>query len=201
MRRAPNMNSRAALDRNNAELMRSPGVAWMEIIREDFKNAVDLRNEVNRFDASNERNRHEFLRNGAQLISDAQTLLQAPARNALAAAAQRAAQAANNAQHALVTTGITVELVVVLVSLVLALRISVPVKRLTVATRRLAAGERAVTRAAAVRPKSPSWPMPSMRWQARSAPRRVGCAPIRRCWNSMSRIAPAPCTTLPIMIR
>jgi diguanylate cyclase (GGDEF)-like protein len=135
----------AALDRNNAELMRSPGVAWMEIIREDFKDAVNLRNEVNRFDASNERNRHEFLRNGAQLISDAQTLLQAPARNALAAAAQRAAQAANNAQHALVTTGITVELVVLLVSLVLALRISVPVKRLTVATRRLAAGERCVS--------------------------------------------------------
>jgi diguanylate cyclase (GGDEF)-like protein len=134
----------AALDRNNAELMRSPGVAWMEIIREDFKDAVNLRNEVNRFDASNERNRHEFLRNGAQLISDAQTLLQAPARNALAAAAQRAAQAANNAQHALVTTGITVELVVLLVSVVLALRISVPVKRLTVATRRLAAGERSV---------------------------------------------------------
>jgi diguanylate cyclase (GGDEF)-like protein len=135
----------AALDRNSAELMRSPGVAWMEIIREDFKDAINLRNAVNRFDASNERNRHEFLRDGAQLISDAQTLLQAPARNALAAAAQRAAQAANNAQHALVTTGVTVELVVVLVSLVLALRISVPVKRLTVATRRLAAGERAVT--------------------------------------------------------
>jgi diguanylate cyclase (GGDEF)-like protein len=135
----------AALDRNNAELMRSPGAAWMEIIREDFRNAVNLRNEVNRFDASNERNRHEFLRNGAQLISDAQTVLQAPARNALAAAAQRAAQAANNAQHALVTTGIAVEVVVVLVSLVLALRISVPVKRLTVATRRLAAGERCVS--------------------------------------------------------
>src|SRR5580704_16564365 len=45
--------------------------------------------------------------------------------------------------------------------------------------------------AAAVRPSSPSWPMPSMRWQARSAPPRVACAPIRRCWNSMSRIAPA----------
>ncbi len=135
----------AALDRNNSELVRSPGVAWMEIMREDLKSAVKLRNDVNRFDANNERDRHAFLRTGAQLISDAQTLLQAPARNALAAAAQRAAQAANNAQHALVTTGITVELVVVLVSLVLALRISVPVQRLTVATRRLAAGERAVT--------------------------------------------------------
>jgi diguanylate cyclase (GGDEF)-like protein len=136
---------KAALDRNNAELMHSPGAAWMEIIREDFKDAINLRVQINHFDATNERDRHDFLHNGAQLISDAQALLQAPARNALSAAAQRAAQAANNAQHALVTTGITIEVVVVLVSLLLALRISVPVKRLTVATRRLAAGERAVT--------------------------------------------------------
>jgi hypothetical protein len=106
---------KAALDRNNDELMRSPGAAWMEIIREDLRDAVNLRNEVNRFDASNERDRHDFLRTGAQLISDAQMLLEAPARNALAAAAQRAAQAAKNAQHALVTTGITVEVVLVLV--------------------------------------------------------------------------------------
>jgi diguanylate cyclase (GGDEF)-like protein len=136
---------KAALDRNNAELMRSPGAAWMEIIREDFQDAVSLRNEVKRFDANNERDRHDFLQSGAQLISDAQSLLEAPARNALSAAAQRAAQAANNAQHALVTTGITVEVVLVLVSLLLALRISLPVRRLTVATRRLAAGERAVS--------------------------------------------------------
>ena len=136
---------KAALDRNNAELMRSPGAAWMEIVREDLTDAIALRNEVNRFDASNERDRHAFLRTGAQLISDAQSLLQAPARNALAAAAQRAAQAANNAQHALVTTGIAVEVVVVLVSLLLAWRISVPVRRLTVVARRLAAGERAVS--------------------------------------------------------
>ncbi len=96
----------------------------MEIIREDLRNSIRLRNEVNRFDASTGRDRHDFLRVGAQLISDAQEKLQAPARNALGAAAQRAAQAANNAQHALVTTVITVEVVVLLVSLLLALRIS-----------------------------------------------------------------------------
>ena len=138
-------NFKSALDRNNAELSRSPGAAWMEIIREDLRNSISLRNEINRFDASNERDRHDFLRTGAQLISDAQSLLEAPARSALGAAAQRAAQAANKAQQALVATGITVEVMVVLVSLLLALRISLPVKRLTIATRRLAAGERTVT--------------------------------------------------------
>jgi diguanylate cyclase (GGDEF)-like protein len=135
----------AALDRNNAELMHSPGAAWMEIVREDFNRSVSLRNQVNRFDSSNARERRDFLRTGAQLISDAQTLLQEPARQALSAAAQRAAQAANNAQRALVGTGIAVLAVVLLVSLLLALRISIPVRRLMIATRRLAAGERCVS--------------------------------------------------------
>ena len=135
----------AALDRNNAELMHSPGVAWMEIVREDFTRSVSLRNQVNRFDSSNARERRDFLGAGSQLISDAQSLLQEPARQALSAAAQRAALAANNAQRALVTTGIAVLAVVLLVSLLLALRISLPVRRLMVATRRLASGERGVT--------------------------------------------------------
>ena len=135
----------AALDRNKVELLHSPGVAWMEIVREDFNQSVLLRNQVNRFDSSNARDRHDFLTGGSQLISDAQTLLQEPARQALSAAAQRAAQAATNAQRALVSTGIAVLAVVLLVSVLLALRISLPVHRLMTATRRLASGERGVT--------------------------------------------------------
>jgi diguanylate cyclase (GGDEF)-like protein len=135
----------AALDRNSAELMRSPGPAWMEIVREDFNQSVGLRNQVNRFDASNARDRRDFLASGAQLISAAQALLQSPARQALSAAADRAAQAATNAQRALLSTGVAVLAVVLLVSLLLALRISLPVRRLTIATRRLACGERAVS--------------------------------------------------------
>jgi diguanylate cyclase (GGDEF)-like protein len=135
----------ATLDRNSDELMRSPGAAWMEIVRDDFKQSVLLRHEVNQFDTSNERDHRDFLGSGATLISDAQTLLQAPARRALSAAATRAAQAADAAQRALVSTGIAVVAVVLLVSLVLALRISVPVRRLMHATRRLAAGERGVS--------------------------------------------------------
>jgi diguanylate cyclase (GGDEF)-like protein len=135
----------AALNRNSVELMHSPGVAWMEIVREDFAQSVQLRNQVNRFDSSNARDRHDFLTGGSQLISDARTLLQEPARQALSAAAQRAAQAADNAQRALLSTGVAVLAVVLLVSLLLALRISLPVRRLMIATRRLASGERGVT--------------------------------------------------------
>ncbi|HEV2701759.1 MAG TPA: EAL domain-containing protein [Steroidobacteraceae bacterium] len=134
----------AAVARNRDELMRSPGPAWMEIVHDDFSHSVALRHQINQFDASNARDRREFLSAGATLISEAQTLLQAPARSALSEAAARAAQAADSAQRALVATGIAVMAVVLLVSLVLALRISLPVRRLTVATRRLAAGDRAV---------------------------------------------------------
>ena len=135
----------AALARNHDELMRSPGPAWMEIVHEDFENSVSLRQKINQFDASNARERRDFLAAGAALISSAQALLQAPARQALSQAAARAAQAADNAQHALGITGIAVMAVVLLVSLVLALRISLPVRRLTSATRRLASGDRGVS--------------------------------------------------------
>ncbi|MGC1458680.1 MAG: EAL domain-containing protein [Steroidobacteraceae bacterium] len=135
----------AALTRNQEELLRSPGPAWMEIVRDDFNDSVNLRHRINQFDASNARERRDFLDTGTALISDAQSLLQAPARKALSAAAARAAQAADSAQRSLVNTGIAVVVVVLVVSLLLALRISLPVHRLTIATRRLASGERAVT--------------------------------------------------------
>jgi diguanylate cyclase (GGDEF)-like protein len=135
----------AALTRNSDELLRSPGRAWMEIVREDFNHSVALRHEINQFDANNARERRDFMVSGATLISNAQSMLQAPARTALSAAAARAAQAADKTQRVLVSTGIAVMVVVLLVSLVLALRISLPVRRLTIATRRLAAGERAVS--------------------------------------------------------
>ncbi len=80
----------------------------MEIVRDDFMQSVALRHRVNQFDASNARERRDFLDDGAALISAAQALLQEPARKALSDAAERAAQAANSAQRALVCTGITV---------------------------------------------------------------------------------------------
>ncbi len=135
----------AALTRNSEELLHSPGPAWVEIVRDDFNQSVNLRHQINQFDVSNTRERRDFLNTGAALISEAQSLLQAPARTALSEAAARAAQAADNAQRALVSTGIAVVVVVLLVSLLLALRISLPVHRLTIATRRLASGERAVS--------------------------------------------------------
>ena len=127
---------------HEAELARSPGPAWLELTRDDVHEAARLRARIERFDASHVPERRAFLEDGAALLVWAQTHLQAPARFALAAAAERAAAAAVSAEHMLAATGIAVVIVVFLISGVLALRITLPVRRLTAVTRRLAAGDR-----------------------------------------------------------
>jgi diguanylate cyclase (GGDEF)-like protein len=132
----------SAMTRNNPELTRSPGPAWLELVREDLRDAVRLRGEIERFDATSNGSRREFLEESAALIVAVQTELQVPARAALAAASERAAVAAATAQRTLTATGIAVVAVVLLVSIALSFSIALPVRRLTAATRRLAAGHR-----------------------------------------------------------
>jgi diguanylate cyclase (GGDEF)-like protein len=129
---------------HEAELARSPGPAWLELTRDDLRAAARLSARIERFDASNASERRAFLEQGAALLDSAQNRLQAPARFALAATAERAAAAAATAEHMLAGTGIAVVIVVLLVSGVLSLRITLPVRRLTAVTRRLAAGDRDV---------------------------------------------------------
>jgi diguanylate cyclase (GGDEF)-like protein len=132
----------SVLEENAAELARSPGPAWLELIQEDLKEAIRLRGSIERFDAANGAARRAFVQEGAALLSFAQLHLQQPARVAFARAAERAAAAAADAQRTLALTGMGVIAVVLLISAVLAARIILPVRRLTAATRRLAAGER-----------------------------------------------------------
>lgn len=134
----------SVLAAHEAEFARSPGPAWLELTRDDLREAARLRARMERFDASHAPERRAFLEEGAALLVAAQSHLQAPARFALAAAAERAAAAAANAERMLAATGIAVVIVVLLVSGVLAARITLPVRRLTAVTRRLAAGDRDV---------------------------------------------------------
>jgi diguanylate cyclase (GGDEF)-like protein len=133
---------REALARHNAELARSPGRAWLELVREDFGESVRLRRAITAFDAMNVPARRTFVEAGATLTAAAQSQLQAPARRGLLEAAARAAASAELAEQTLTTTGIAVIGVVLLVSLLLSLSITVPVRRLTAATRQLTTGNR-----------------------------------------------------------
>jgi diguanylate cyclase (GGDEF)-like protein len=133
----------SALSAHTAELMRSPGRNWLELVRTDFARAVKLRRAIERFDATNGPARHEFLEESAALMAGVQELFQEPARRGLTRAAEHAAASAEVAEHTLTVTGAAVLAVALLVSVLLAISISLPVRRLTAATRLLASGNRA----------------------------------------------------------
>ncbi len=127
---------------HSAEFLKSPGKAWLDLLREDFSNAVRLRDLIERFDATNGPSRREFLDEGTALIAGAHQELQAPARRALLAAAENAARSAEDAERVLGRTGLAVLAVVVIVSIALMVSITRPTRRLTHATRQLASGNR-----------------------------------------------------------
>jgi len=130
------------LTRHADELNRSPGRAWIDLVREDFNTSVRLRRAIEEFDATNGQGRRDFLDEGVALIVAAQQELQAPARRALLVAAENAAIAAEDAESTLGRTGIAVIAVVVIVSIALMFSITWPVRQLIRATSQLASGNR-----------------------------------------------------------
>ncbi|HEY6483293.1 MAG TPA: EAL domain-containing protein [Steroidobacteraceae bacterium] len=130
------------LDANSPELLRSPGKAWLDLEKEDFARAVKLRIAIEKFDASNDAGRREFLEESAALTAGVQEQLQEPARQALVTAAARAAKSAENVQNTLTLTGIAVLAMGLVVAVLLTMSITVPVRRLTAVTRLLATGNR-----------------------------------------------------------
>jgi diguanylate cyclase (GGDEF)-like protein len=135
---------RAVLNAHTAELLRSPGRTWLELVREDFVAASRLRIAIDRFDATNGTARRELLEESAALTAGVQEELQAPARRGLLEGAQHAATSAEMAERTLTVTGAAVLAVALVVSVLLALSISLPVRRLTATTRLLADGDRRV---------------------------------------------------------
>jgi diguanylate cyclase (GGDEF)-like protein len=130
------------LARHAPELGKSPGKAWLDLVREDFDDAVRLRTLIEKFDAINGSTRRDFLDEGVALLVVAQKELQAPARRGLLVAAENAAASAAEAETTLARTGIAVMAVVIVVSIMLMIGIARPIRRLTAVTRQLAAGHR-----------------------------------------------------------
>ncbi len=132
----------SALSAHSAELQRSPGKTWLDLVREDFQQAVRTRRAIEKFDATTGQVRREFLEESAPLIARVEEQFQEPARRNLLGAASRAAAAAEVAQRTLTMTGAAAVAVAMLVSALLAVSLIIPVRRLTAATRQLAAGNR-----------------------------------------------------------
>ncbi len=125
-----------------AELDRSPGAGWVQVVRSDFDRTIRLRRMLARLDARDGTEREALLAQSNSLTTAVQDELLAPTRHALLAASHHAAVAAEAAEHTVTLTGTAVLGVMLLVSVLLAVSISLPVRRLTAATRLLASGDR-----------------------------------------------------------
>jgi diguanylate cyclase (GGDEF)-like protein len=132
----------AVLRAHAAELSRSPGRAWMDVVQSDFARAVRLRLDIQRLDARDAAARHTLLEQSGALTRAVQNELQAPARAGLLDAARHAAISAEAAERTLTVSGMAVLALMAIVSALLLLSIGLPVRRLTAATRLLASGDR-----------------------------------------------------------
>jgi diguanylate cyclase (GGDEF)-like protein len=132
----------AVLRLHAAELSRSPGRAWLEVVQTDFARAVRLRLDIERLDARDLGARRALLEDSGMLTREVQSELQTPARLGLLDAARHAATSAAAAERTLTVSGAATLAVMALVSALLVLSISLPVRRLTAATRLLASGDR-----------------------------------------------------------
>jgi diguanylate cyclase (GGDEF)-like protein len=132
----------SSLTAHTAELQKSPGRAWLDLVHEDFATATRLRVAIEHFDAANGPARRELLEDSATLTAAVEEQLQEPARLGLLLAAEHAASAAEIAEHTLTMTGAAVLGVALIISVALALSISLPVRRLTVTIRSMASGNR-----------------------------------------------------------
>jgi diguanylate cyclase (GGDEF)-like protein len=135
-------NFEAVLRADAAELARSPGQAWMDVVQSDFERAVRLRRDTERLDARDLAARRALLEQSNVLTAGVQTELQAPARREMLDAARYAAVSAEAAEQTVTNSGVAILIVMVIVSALLVVSISLPVRRLTAATRLLASGDR-----------------------------------------------------------
>jgi len=135
-------NFEAVLRAHAADLSRSPGRAWMDVVQADFERAVRLRRDIARLDARDTTARRALLEQSNVLTAGVQSELQAPARKNLLDAARYAATSAETAEQTATISGLAILIVMAIVSALLVASISVPVRRLTAATRLLASGDR-----------------------------------------------------------
>jgi diguanylate cyclase (GGDEF)-like protein len=131
---------RNKLKEHAAEFKRSPGIAWYELVQEDFKRATRLHGNVRQLDVDLETRRRDFASAGAAMIEQVRVSFEEPALRALARSATMARGTTQEAEQMIMVVSIMVLSVVALVTAALLYGIMLPVRRLTAATRDLAGG-------------------------------------------------------------
>ena len=130
----------ATLRLHAQELKQSPGVAWLESVREDFGNARGARRAAQRNGTDIAAARLAFHQRRAQIASRLRTELAEPARRKLAEGPLRAEQIVRESNDSVAKVSISALAIVLLVFALVAFAIATPIRRLREGTNRLAAG-------------------------------------------------------------
>ena len=131
---------RRLLREHEAELRKSPGVAWFELTSEDLAHASRERRTIANLDRQLEVRRRSFAEAAARLQRVVHAHLQEPAWQALRESARTARVNAQESSELLFWFGVVVLCVVLTISAAAVLGVAVPVRRLISGTRKLAAG-------------------------------------------------------------
>ncbi|MDE2220526.1 MAG: EAL domain-containing protein, partial [Gammaproteobacteria bacterium] len=122
------------------EFARSPGGAWLELMRDDLTAATQGRVHFIALDQTIQSSLHDFDQAERELDAAIESGLQKPAWQALTAAAGKARAAAERTEVNLTRVTLGIILVVLLIAAIAQLGIVSPVRRLLDGTRRLARG-------------------------------------------------------------
>jgi diguanylate cyclase (GGDEF)-like protein len=132
---------RSVLRARDAELRRSPGLAWLSLVEEDFATAVRLRRSARALRNEIEAGRARFTAASESLSLRIREDYETPAWDRFASAAASAAESLQRAEQDI--TGATAKsiLAALLVLVITAVLVTQPIRRLTAGARRLAAGD------------------------------------------------------------
>ena len=128
------------LRRDRADLRRSPGVAWLELSREDLARARRARQAAQSMRGEIGETSSRFLAQRADIEQRTRVELVEPARRKMADAAVRAEQIARDANEAVANVSLGVLAIVLLVFAATGFAIAAPIRRLREGTRHVAAG-------------------------------------------------------------
>ncbi len=132
---------RAALASHDAALRRSPGVAWLSLVEEDFATAVRMRRSASTLRDESESHRAVFTATGEALAARIREEYEAPAWNRFAIATSTAAQAVRRAEEDITDSMAKAVLAALLVLVITTVLITRPIRRLTEGAQRLASGD------------------------------------------------------------
>ena len=132
---------RDAMQAYGDELLRSPGAAWLSLVREDFETAVRMRRAAAAQQAEIESGRGEFSMAGAVLAVRIRERYEIPAWGRFTEATGSATQALQRAKQDVTNATAKAVIAALLVLAVTTILITWPIRRLTAGARRLAAGD------------------------------------------------------------